>query len=230
MKMYVGYKNDIWEVLAFHGRDFSRKRQPLLWLCRCFCGKEVIRQSQEISSGIAKSCGCYIQSRPGNKYKHDYHTTHGFAKGVKHPLYVNWMGMKQRCSNSKHIGYKHYGLKGITICDQWKNDFVSFMNWCVSNGWVKGLSIDRIDSNKGYCPENCRIVSLSENSKNMNIANPLLHVGSNHKDAKINESIVIEIRNLLSNGVMGSDIANRFNISRSIVYNIKHNRNWRHVK
>lgn len=72
--------------------------------------------------------------------------------------------MKARCSNPKTIGYKYYGGKGICVCDEWKNDIQKFFKWALSNGYKIGLTIDHIDSNKNYCPENCQWLTRAENT------------------------------------------------------------------
>jgi len=89
-------------------------------------------------------------------------------------LYSIWAGMKQRCHNAKSPQYKHYGGRGISVCDEWRNNFFAFSEWALSNGYHdptetdnKGdaLSIDRIDNDKGYFPENCQWISVRENAK-----------------------------------------------------------------
>ncbi len=77
-----------------------------------------------------------------------------------------WRTLKRRCNNPKDKDYKRYGGRGVTICDQWANDFEIFYNWCIDNKLTKGLQIDRIDNNKGYCKDNCRVVTPKENSRN----------------------------------------------------------------
>ena len=79
------------------------------------------------------------------------------------PLYVVWKGMKARCTNKNHNAYKYYGEKGVCVCDEWKFSFLSFSEWCLANNWVKGLHIDRIDSDGNYDPLNCRVVTIQEN-------------------------------------------------------------------
>lgn len=87
----------------------------------------------------------------------------------KRKLYHTFYGMKARCLNPKCPVYHRYGAKGIEICDEWINNYAAFEEWAYDNGYQPGLSIDRIDSSKGYCPENCRWISLSENSARSNL-------------------------------------------------------------
>ena len=81
-------------------------------------------------------------------------------------LHNIWIGMKTRCYNPNHHNYKDYGGRGIKICETWKNDYLSFANWSRKNGYSENLSIDRIDVNGDYSPENCRWVDIKTQSKN----------------------------------------------------------------
>ena len=85
---------------------------------------------------------------------------------TKHPLYRKWQDMKNRCYNKNVDRYKSYGGRGIKVCNEWKHSFTEYYNWCISNGWVKGLSMDRIDVNGDYKPSNCRLVELKEQGWN----------------------------------------------------------------
>lgn len=81
-------------------------------------------------------------------------------------LFRIWSNMKSRCYNSNFPDYKNYGMRGISICDEWINDFMSFHTWAIDNGYKENLTIDRIDVNGDYCPKNCRWVTLYQQSIN----------------------------------------------------------------
>jgi len=132
------------------------------WLCICSCdGKEVTVQHSSLISGAATSCGCYHRERAA-----EANTTHGMARhGKQHHVYRIWAAMLERCGNPNNKSYKDYGGRGITVCKEWHNSAI-FINWALASGWKKGLSIDRIDNNSNYEPDNCRWVTSKENNRN----------------------------------------------------------------
>ena len=123
------------------------------WLCQCDCGKQTVVAGTDITKGHTKSCGCLR-----NEVFKESRTKHG-QKGTR--LYMVWKGMNQRCYNPDHPSYRRYGGRGITVCDEWRSDFQSFYDWAMAAGYDENAprgqcTIDRIDNDKGYSPDNCR--------------------------------------------------------------------------
>lgn len=127
----------------------------------CDCGKIKDYHVKLILNNTTKSCGCKrIEFISKYNYKHGYDFTH--------PLYKTWMNMKTRCYDENAKGYKWYGGSGVTVCDEWRNDYKSFYDWAILNGWAKGLQIDKDINGNGklYSPENCCFVDSKTNCNN----------------------------------------------------------------
>jgi len=142
-------------------RKVSNGRSVIMFSCVCRCGKEFITAKSHLLSGHTQSCGCYARQRTS-----EARATHRLSK---HPLYVVWHDMQLRCYHKSHKNSEMYGSKNITVCDEWLQDVVGFVNWGINNGWRKGLQLDRIDNSKGYYPDNCRFVTPKENIHNSDI-------------------------------------------------------------
>lgn len=139
-------------------RAENNKDGRACWLCRCECGKVTIKQGKLLLNGHCRSCGCgEYENRVNNCTSHRMSNTR---------LYNIWSAMKQRCYYPKHKDFHNYGGRGITVCTEWKNDFMSFYFWATDHGYKDDLSIDRINVNGNYEPDNCRWATAHEQRLN----------------------------------------------------------------
>jgi hypothetical protein len=138
----------------------QKYRTGKIVVCLCDCGNSVTLDSRALKSGNTKSCGCLKKETASRmNYKH------GNASKDKHPLYRVWRGIKVRCFNPRCAAFKHYGGRGITIAEVWKNDPAAFVEWCLANGWAPHLTIERNDNDGHYEPSNISFISKGENTK-----------------------------------------------------------------
>lgn len=128
------------------------------WVCQCDCGNITEVQANDLRRGAVVSCGCYGKSLGGI-----YNKIHG--ESHKSRLYNIWCGMRGRCNNINHPRYKDYGGRGICVCKEWDN-YLTFKSWALSHGYAENLTIERVDNDAGYNPDNCTWITLAEQREN----------------------------------------------------------------
>lgn len=172
MKRIKDHTNEVYgrlRVLQF----IERKNDKSYWKCKCQCGNEIILPITYLTSGDTKSCGCLRKETTKKLSK-----SNSFVKN--HRLYTIWIDMRRRCYNCNRKNYKYYGARGITICDEWYNDFRFFQEWAFKNGYRDNLTIDRIDVNGNYEPNNCRWVTSFEQNNNLSSNHKIIYDGKTY--------------------------------------------------
>ena len=148
------------------------------WLTKCECGQDKVVHSYLLKTGKTKSCGClHKEISCKNSRKHGQ---------TKSSLYMRWIDMLRRCYQPHNKGYHNYGGRGITVCDEWLNDFQAFYDWAYANGYNPNAkrgecTLDRIDVNGNYEPSNCRWVDMKAQSNNTR-RNHILVIGNEEKN------------------------------------------------
>ena len=173
--------------------EYSETSHSYLWECQCECGNITKINGNNLKSGHTISCGCKKGKTIHNKYKTR--------------LYKIYHNIKQRCNNSNNIWYKNYGARGIKICDEWLNDFITFYDWAINNGYKDNLTIDRIDVNGNYEPNNCRWATKKTQQNNMRSNRHLTYNNETHTMAEW-ESILKLPHNYISSRLRSNTFEN----------------------
>lgn len=162
----AGYKFGRYTVIRL---DESRKSRRH-WVCKCSCGNVKSVREDHVLDGRVVSCGCHKDENSADRLR-----THGKSRTPLYRIYKHILG---RCYCETDNRYKDYGGRGISVCDEWKGDFLSFYEWAVNNGYDKRLTIDRRNNDGDYSPENCRWVNHETQSNNKRNNHFIEYMGS----------------------------------------------------
>lgn len=147
----IGQKFGRLLVIAEDKRDAQGN---IYYLCRCDCGNEKIIKGVSMRKGLTQSCGCYHKERVSK-----------LDPKSKRKLYRRYWSMRNRCEYTGDKHFSCYGGRGIKVCDEWKN-YETFEQWALNNGFKEGLTLDRIDIDGDYSPDNCRWITHKEQQSN----------------------------------------------------------------
>jgi len=187
MPKLIDLTNKRFDRLLVIKRDKNDKEGRPMWSCKCDCGNKKIIRGKDLKNKKTKSCGCLQKE----KFKLLI-TRHGKAHTRTYHI---WSGMIQRCNNPSNHAYKYYGERGIKVCKRW----MKFENFLEDMGEIpKGLTLDRIDNNKGYYKENCRLITQKEQVKNRNNNKLYYYNGKNQSAQDLANQYNINYRTLLS--------------------------------
>lgn len=190
VKDLTGMKFGRWEVIEYVGRI----NKKTYWRCKCSCKSGTIKnvRSDQLQSGKSTSCGCLHSNimsgldHSAFKKKHGKYNTR---------LNIIWCKMKQRCYNKNNDAYKNYGGRGIVICEEWVNDFMNFYSWAIDNGYSDSLTLDRINNNGNYEPDNCRWATLLEQHNNTRRNHYIEYKGETHTISEWSRLLNVSVNN-----------------------------------
>jgi len=173
------------------------------WSCVCDCGENVIVYANHLKNGSTRSCGCLRSILLKERL-----TKHGLSG---HLLYGVWHGMHRRCENESHVAYNGYGGSGVTVAPEW-DDYETFYNWAIANGWEKGLQIDKDILGDGliYSPKTCMFVIPKLNSRHKKVTKLTEESVKYIRDSKEKTSVLME----------------KFNVSNSTISRVKNYKRW----
>jgi hypothetical protein len=159
--------------IVLYREDFVKKsgKKETAYICKCDCGKTKKVAAYNLKNGHTQSCGCQsFENRIKARTTHHKTSTR---------IYRIWRGMKTRCENSNDYHYEFYGKRGIKVCNEW-GKFESFYDWAMANGYTEALTLERIDNNGNYEPQNCRWATVKEQCNNRRTSRFITHNNVSH--------------------------------------------------
>ena len=159
-------------IKRIENRVYGNKYIKTCWECACDCGNTITATTQDLRKGDVLSCGCLkIEKQKERLTVHGEHDT---------KLHNIWCAMRRRCNNVNNKDYKYYGGRGIHVCNEWIDNYIEFNKWARASGYKYGLTIDRIDTNGDYCPNNCRWISIKDQCNNRRSNKLVTYKGETH--------------------------------------------------
>lgn len=176
-----------WTVLDLSEKNKYNQR---LWKCKCSCGEIAEVTSGVLLGGYSRSCRDCAYKKKGENQK-----THGMSRNR---IYKIYQGVLNRCNNKNNYSFEHYGGRGIMVCDKWSGEhgFENFYKWAIENGYSEELTIDRIDVNGNYEPDNCRWVDMKAQANNRRNNVSIMYNGKNQTLAQWSEELGINFYTL----------------------------------
>lgn len=172
MGMAIDLSGEKFGRLTATKRVGVNKNKKVLWECVCECGNKINVPTSNLTTGHTRSCGCINVDRL---------KTHGHSHTR---IWGIWQGMLRRCYDENCTNYQGYGGRGISVCNEWREDFSAFLRWANENGYMDTLTIDRTDVNGNYTPENCRWATMKEQCNNKRSNEYLIFKGEKHTVAE----------------------------------------------